>query len=113
MQLCDAINKNKNITVDVGQVMFQPAVTISSDILRQFSARKNANPKKWITTELEDGGGGIVPYSYKENFVNAFQWLIGLEIFLLIKNPSQVFYNRPSNGAPFTSYPELFRLLMD
>ena len=92
MQLCDAINKNKNITVDVGQVMFQPTVTISSDILRQFSARKNANPKKWITTELEDGGGGIVPYSYKkENFVNAFQWLIGLEIFLLIKNPSQVF----------------------
>ena len=115
MQLCDAINKNKNITVDVGQVMFQPTVTISSDILRQFSARKNANPKKWITTELEDGGGGIVPYSYKkENFVNAFQWLIGLEIFLLIKNPSQVFFTTDHpNGAPFTSYPELFRLLMD
>ena len=65
MQLCDAVNKNKNITVDVGQVMFQPTVTISSDILRQFSARKNASPKKWITTELEDGEG-IVPYSYKK-----------------------------------------------
>ena len=26
--------------------MFNPTVTISSDILRQFSARKNANPKK-------------------------------------------------------------------
>ena len=36
--------------------------------------------------------GGIIPYSYeKDNFVNATQWLIGLEIFLLIKKPSQVF----------------------
>ena len=47
-QLCEAVNKNKNITVDVGQVMFKPTVTISSDILRQYSARNNANPKKWI-----------------------------------------------------------------
>ena len=67
-----------------------------------------------VTTELEDGGGGIIPYSYKkENFVNAFQWLIGLEIFLLIKNPLKFFTTDHPNGAPFTSYPELFRLLMD
>ena len=114
-QLCEAVNKNKNITVDVGQVMFKPTVTISSDILRQYSARNNANPKKWIVSEIEDGGGGIIPYSYeKDNFVNATQWLIGLEIFLLIKKPSQVFFTTDHpNGAPFTSYPELFRLLMD
>lgn len=113
--LCEAVNKNKNITVDVGQVMFKPTVTISSDILRQFSARKNAKPRKWIISEVEDGGGGIVPYSYnKDNFINASQWLIGLEIFLLIKDPSKVFFTTDHpNGAPFTSYPELFRLLMD
>jgi len=113
--LCEAVNRNKNITVDVGQVMFKPTVTISSDILRQFSARKNAKPRKWVTSEVEDGGGGIVPYSYnKDNFINASQWLIGLEIFLLIKDPSKVFFTTDHpNGAPFTSYPELFRLLMD
>ena len=115
VQLADAVNKNKNITVDVGQVMFKPTVTISSDILRQFEARNNADPKKWIINELEDGGGGIVPYEYKnKNFVNSLQWLIGLEIFLMIKDPSKVFFTTDHpNGAPFTSYPELFRLLMD
>ena len=115
LSLAEAVNSNKNITVDVGQVMFYPTVTISSDILRQHAARKNANPKKWIITEVEDGGGGIVPYHYKErNFVNALQWLIGLEIFLLVKDPARVFFTTDHpNGAPFTSYPELFRLLMD
>ena len=113
LDLAEAVNSNKNITVDVGQVMFNPTVTISSDIMRQFSARKNANPKKWVISEVEDGGGGIVPYHYKEkNFVNALQWLIGLEIFLLVKDPSRVFFTTDHpNGAPFTSYPELFRLL--
>ena len=82
LELAEAVNKNKNITVDVGQVMFKPTLTISSDVLRQFGARNNANPKKWIINEIEDGGGGIIPYEYKaKNFVNALQWLIGLEIF--------------------------------
>ena len=115
VELAEAVNKNKNITVDVGQVMFKPTLTISSDVLRQFGARNNANPNKWIINEIEDGGGGIIPYEYKKkNFVNALQWLIGLEIFLLIKDPSKVFFTTDHpNGAPFTSYPELFRLLMD
>ncbi len=39
--------------------MFKPTVTISSDILRQFSARKNAKPRKWVTSEVEDGGEGL------------------------------------------------------
>ena len=114
-ELSESINKSKNITVDIGQVMFQPTVTISSDIMRQFHARVHANPKKSIISEVEDGGGGIVPYHYKEkNFVNSLQWMIGLELFLLIKDPWRVFLTTDHpNGAPFTSYPKLFRLLMD
>jgi formylmethanofuran dehydrogenase subunit A len=46
--------------------------------------------------------------------VNALQWVIGLEIFLLVKNPWQVVLTTDHpNGAPFTSYPHLIRLLMD
>ena len=114
-ELSEKINKNSNITVDIGQVLFKPTVTISSDILRQFNAKRHAKPNKWIISEVEDGGGGIVPYFYKENnFVNALQWVIGLELFLLVKNPYQVFLTTDHpNGAPFTSYPELLRLLMD
>ena len=75
-ELADAVNKNKNISVDVGQVMFESTVTISSDIWKQNQAKTHANPNKWILSEVEDGGGGIVPYTYKEkNFVNALQWL--------------------------------------
>jgi formylmethanofuran dehydrogenase subunit A len=114
-RLTDAINRNPNISVDVGQVMFGQTVTVSGDVLRQFAARGLARPKKWVVWEGEDGGGGIVPFRYRHrNFVNAVQWAIGLEIFLLVDDPWRVFFTTDHpNGAPFTAYPELFRLLMD
>jgi len=115
IELAEKINKNKNISVDIGQVMFKPTVTISSDIWKQNQAKSNAYPKKWIISEIEDGGGGVIPYEYKNiNFINALQWTIGLELFLLINDPWRVFLTTDHpNGGPFTSYPELIRLLMD
>lgn len=114
-QLTAAINRNPNITVDVGQVLFGQTVTVSSDLMRQFAARGIASPRKWVAWEGEDGGGGIVPFNYRAgNFINALQWAIGLEIFLLIDDPWRVFFTTDHpNGAPFTAYPDLFRLLMD
>lgn len=114
-RLAASVNKNKNISVDIGQIMFKPTVTISSDIWKQDKAKSHANPNKWIISEVEDGGGGVIPYEYKaKNFVNALQWAIGLELFLLIKDPWRVFLTTDHpNGAPFTSYPKLIRLLMD
>jgi formylmethanofuran dehydrogenase subunit A len=57
----------------------------------------------------------VVPFKYRDqNFVNALQWAIGLEIFLLAEDPWRVFLTTDHpNGAPFTSYPHLIRLLMD
>jgi len=114
-RLTDAVNRNPNITVDVGQVLFGQTVTISGDVLRQFDARGIASPKKWVVWEGEDGGGGVVPFRYRHrNFVNALQWAIGLEVFLLVDDPWRVFFTTDHpNGAPFTAYPELFHLLMD
>jgi formylmethanofuran dehydrogenase subunit A len=62
-----------------------------------------------------DGGCGLVPFRYRDrNFVNALQWAIGLETFLLVDDPWRVFLTTDHpNGAPFTSYPHLVRLLMD
>src|SRR5262249_50563458 len=38
---------------------------------------------------------------------------VGLELFLLIDDPARVFFTTDHpNGAPFTTYPELFALLM-
>jgi formylmethanofuran dehydrogenase subunit A len=115
-QLAEAINSHPNITADVGQILFGQTVTISGDSMRQFAARKLSRPRKWVSWDAEcEGGGGIVPYQYKaKNFVNTLQWAIGLEIFLLVDDPWRMFFTTDHpNGAPFTRYPQLFRLLMD
>jgi formylmethanofuran dehydrogenase subunit A len=114
-RLAEAVNATKSVTVDVGQVMFGQTVTISSDVLRQFNARKGASPRKWLIFDGDANGGGIVPYNYRAaDFYNAVQWCVGLELFLLIDDPSRVFFTTDHpNGAPFTTYPDIFALLMD
>jgi formylmethanofuran dehydrogenase subunit A len=114
-RLAEAVNAAKSVTVDVGQVMFGQTVTVSSDVLRQFNARRQASPKKWLIFDGDANGGGVVPYNYRAtDFYNAVQWCVGLELFLLIDDPSRVFFTTDHpNGAPFTTYPEIFALLMD
>ena len=114
-RLAEAINAAESVTIDVGQVMFGQTVTISSDVLRQFNARNQASPKKWVIFDGDGNGGGIVPYRYRaKDFYNAVQWCAGLELFLLIDDPRRVFFTTDHpNGAPFTTYPEIFALLMD
>jgi formylmethanofuran dehydrogenase subunit A len=115
-KIAEAINKNKNITVDVGQIMFGQTITASGDNMRQFANHKHANPNKWVCMDIEcDAGCGLVPFKYKDqNFVNALQWAIGLETFLLVEDPWRIFLTTDHpNGAPFTTYPHLIRLLMD
>ncbi|GAB6066838.1 formylmethanofuran dehydrogenase subunit A [Methylothermus subterraneus] len=115
-RLAEAVNASPNITVDVGQILFGQTVTASGDSMRQHANARHAHPKKWVCMDIEcDAGCGVVPFKYRDrNFVNALQWAIGLEIFLLIDNPWKVFLTTDHpNGAPFTSYPRLIRLLMD
>ncbi|THK42113.1 formylmethanofuran dehydrogenase subunit A [Methylophaga sp. SB9B] len=115
-QLMETFNRHPNITMDVGQVLFGQTVTMSGDIIAQFSRRGDASPQKWVMWHAEnEGSGGIVPYQYKKaSFVNGLQWAIGLEIFLLSGDPWRLFFTTDHpNGAPFTRYPDLLHLLMD
>jgi formylmethanofuran dehydrogenase subunit A len=115
-KLIDGFKKHPNITMDVGQVLFAQTVTISGDVIAQYSRRHDASPNKWVAWDAEcEGSGGVVPYRYKESsFVNSLQWLIGLEIFLLAEDPWRLFFTTDHpNGGPFTLYPFLIRLLMD
>lgn len=115
-RIAEAVNASRNVTVDVGQVLFGQTVTASGDSMRQHANARHAHPHKWVCMDIEcDAGCGVVPFKYRDqNFVNALQWAIGLEIFLLIDNPWKVFLTTDHpNGAPFTSYPHLIRLLMD
>ena len=115
-QIAEMVNKTPNVSVDVGQIMFGQTVTASGDTMTQFRNSGYADPKKSICMDIEcDGGCGLVPFNYKDkNFVNALQWTIGLEVFLLCEDPWRIFLTTDHpNGAPFTTYPHLIRLLMD
>ena len=114
--VAEAVNANPNVSIDVGQVLFGQTCTASGDSMRQYGNAGSAFPKKSVIMDIEcDAGCGVVPMKYKEkNFVNALQWCIGLELFLLVRDPWRLFLTTDHpNGAPFTSYPHLIRLLMD
>ncbi len=115
-RIAEAVNKNPNISIDVGQILFNQTVTTSADSMLQYAGHWHADPKKWVLMDIEcDAGCGVVPFKYRDkNFVNALQWAIGLELFLLVDDPWRIFLTTDHpNGAPFTSYPHLIRLLMD
>ena len=115
-QIAEALNKNKHITADVGQILFGQTVTASGDSMMQHLNAKHASPKKSVIMDIEcDAGCGVVPFKYRDqNYVNALQWAIGLELFLSVNDPWRIFLTTDHpNGAPFTSYPHLIRLLMD
>jgi formylmethanofuran dehydrogenase subunit A len=115
-EIAEAVNSQPNISIDVGQVMFGQTVTIFGGTMSQHANHKHAHPNKWTCMDIEcEAGCGVVPFRYRDkNFVNALQWAIGLELFLMVDDPWRVFLTTDHpNGAPFTSYPHLIRLLMD
>jgi formylmethanofuran dehydrogenase subunit A len=116
LMLAEAVNAHPNVSIDVGQILFGQTVTASGDTMRQHANAAHASPRKWAGADIEcDGGCGVVPFRYREkSYVNALQWSIGLELFLLVRDPWRVVLTTDHpNGAPFTSYPHLIRLLMD
>ena len=115
-RVADLVNKSPNISIDVGQVLFGQTCTASGDSMRQYAISRSAHPKKSVIMDIEcDAGCGVVPMRYRDkSFVNALQWAIGLETFLLMEDPWRIFLTTDHpNGAPFYTYPHLIRLLMD
>ena len=115
-RVVDLVNKSPNISIDVGQVLFGQTCTASGDSMRQYAISRSASPKKSVIMDIEcDAGCGVVPMRYRDkSYVNALQWAIGLETFLLMEDPWRIFLTTDHpNGAPFYTYPHLIRLLMD
>ena len=115
-RLAELVNKTPNVSIDVGQVLFGQTCTASGDSMRQYAIGKSAHPKRTVVMDIEcDAGCGVVPMRYRDkSFVNAMQWVVGLETFLLVEDPWRMFLTTDHpNGAPFYTYPHLIRLLMD
>lgn len=113
-ELADFVNAHPELTIDVGQVLFGDTTSMTADgpaahYLHQITGRRWTN----VESELETGCG-VVPITYNEKkFVHALQWAIGLEWFLLVKDPWQMALTTDHpNGAAFTAYPEIVQLLM-
>lgn len=114
-EIAAMLGEHKNVSCDVGQVMFGPTVTISLDIMKQYAGHSYANPRKWTLVDGDAEGGGIVPIDYRaKSWINQLQWAIGLELFLLSPDPARMLLTTDHpNGGPFTSYPDIIHLLMD
>ena len=109
------VNAHPEISADVGQVMFGPATTLTADAPVEHLLYASTG-RKWVNVDIElETGCGIVPYAYREQAAVAeLQWAVGLELFLLARDPWRVVLSTDHpNGGSFLSYPQLIRLLMD
>jgi formylmethanofuran dehydrogenase subunit A len=114
-ELAEHLNGHPELSADVGQVMFGPAMTMTADAPVSAVLREITHGR-WVNADTEaETGCGIVPFTYRErNYVHALQWGIGLELFLLSRDPWRLVLSTDHpNGGSFLSYPRLIRLLMD
>jgi formylmethanofuran dehydrogenase subunit A len=113
--IAEYLGTHPEFSADVGQVMFASATTMTADA--PASARlRDVTGGKWVNADTEvETGCGIVPFTYREkSYVHALQWGIGLELFLLSRDPWRLVLSTDHpNGGSFLSYPRLIRLLMD
>jgi len=114
-EIAAEINRQSKLTVDIGQLVFGEATTMTADGILEYNLHKLSG-NKWVNTDVEmETGSGIVPMNYKKkNLVNDIQWATGMELFLKIEDPWKVFLTTDHpNAGPFTAYPWIIKLLMD
>jgi formylmethanofuran dehydrogenase subunit A len=114
-ELVEHLDAHPELSADVGQVMFGDAMTMTADAPVSAVLREITHGR-WVNADTEaETGCGIVPFTYRErNYVHALQWGIGLELFLLARDPWRLVLSTDHpNGGSFLSYPRLIRLLMD
>ncbi len=114
-ELVEYVNSHPNLTVDVGQVMFDKTTSMTGDGPLGYFLHK-VTGHKWFSADTEmEAGCGIVPIEYKDtSMVHALQWAIGLEWYLLVNDPWRIAMSTDHpNGGSFLAYPEIIALLMD
>jgi formylmethanofuran dehydrogenase subunit A len=113
--LAEYVNSHRNVTVDVGQVLFGQTTSMTGDgPLGYYLSRIYGG--KWFSMDTEmESGCGITPIKYRnKSLVHALQWAIGLEWYLLVEDPWRVVMSTDHpNGGAFLAYPQIIRLLMD
>jgi len=113
-EVMDYINKQKNITFDLGCVTLDETTTMTADGPFEHHLH-GLNHLKWTNVDVEmETAAGIVPYIYdKDVLPNAIQWATGLELALFAKDMNRCFLTTDHpNAGPFTRYPRIIKWLM-
>jgi formylmethanofuran dehydrogenase subunit A len=114
-ELVDYVAAHKNVTVDVGQVLFGETTSMTGDGPLGYYLHRIYGGK-WFSGDTEmESGCGITPIKYRnKSLIHALQWAIGLEWFLMVDDPWRVVMSTDHpNGGSFMAYPQIIRLLMD
>lgn len=112
--IADYLNKNDFLTIDMGQLVFGSATTMTADGPVQY-ANARLLKARWSNgdVELEDSSG-VTPLEYHpQSYIHGIMWAIGLELALLTKDPWQVLMTTDHpNGGPYVNYPMVMTMLM-
>ncbi|RLG80503.1 MAG: formylmethanofuran dehydrogenase subunit A [Thermoprotei archaeon] len=113
--IAEAMSRNPYVSLDLGQVIpGRPATTMTADAPFEF-VLYHLTRWKWASADTEvETAAGIVPYVYrKRNYVNTIQWVIGLEVALISRDPWRIIPTTDHpNAGPFTDYPKMFAWLL-
>jgi formylmethanofuran dehydrogenase subunit A len=113
-EVMDYVNKQKNITIDLGCVTLDETTTMTADGPFEHHLH-GLNHLKWTNVDVElETAAGIVPYIYNKDVLpNAIQWATGLELALFAKDMNRTFLTTDHpNAGPFTRYPRVIKWLM-
>jgi len=113
-EVMDYVNKQKNLTIDTGNVTLDETTTMTADGPFEHHLH-GLNHLKWFNVDVElETAAGIVPFIYDPaNAVFCSQWAVGLEIPLYAKDPMRCFITTDHpNAGPFTRYPRVYSWLM-
>ena len=112
--VAEYLNKSDHVTIDMGQLIFGSATTMTADGPVQY-ANSRLLGAKWGNgdVELEDASGVVPLFYVRKMYIHDIMWAIGLELALLTNDPWQVLLTTDHpNGGPFVNYPEVIALLM-
>jgi formylmethanofuran dehydrogenase subunit A len=113
-EIADYLNKNDFLTIDMGQLVFGSATTMTADGPVQY-ANARLLKARWSNGDVEvEDTSGVTPLEYhSQSYIHGIMWAIGLELALLTDDPWQVLMTTDHpNGGPYVNYPMVMTMLM-
>ena len=112
-EIAKRINKQKNVTIDTGNIIFGETTTMTADGPLEFHLHLLTN-FKWINKDIElETSPGVTPFIYSpKSPVHSIQWAIGIELALLVDPNKVIITTDHPNGGRFTEYPRIIAWLM-